>query len=250
MIEGYDEKTDQAITTINGVKNGETEAFAFDKVTFNKIGTYEFSIKEQVPDQDSDGMTWDRHTATVTVTVTDDNGQLEAAVSYKNNAATFTNTYRASMDYSAGGGLEVGKTLNGRGLKEQEFQFRIAASGSSEEEKAAAEAKLHDNDKLFSNDSPKASGVEDVMKKLQNMKFTQADAGKTYTYIVKEDLPQDEDAEKAGIQKDGVTYDQSEYQIDIRVVDHADGTMETVTTVKQLKNSDGETIAAPPGEAL
>lgn len=245
VIEGYDEKTDQAITTINGVKNGETEAFAFDKVTFNKIGTYEFSIKEQVPDQDSDGMTWDRHTATVTVTVTDDNGQLEAAVSYKNNAATFTNTYRASMDYSAGGGLEVGKTLNGRGLKEQEFQFRIAASGSSEEEKAAAEAKLHDNDKLFSNDSPKASGVEDVMKKLQNMKFTQADAGKTYTYIVKEDLPQDEDAEKAGIQKDGVTYDQSEYQIDIRVVDHADGTMETVTTVKQLKNSDGETIAAP-----
>ena len=245
VIEGYDEKTDQAITTINGVKNGETEAFAFDKVTFNKIGTYEFSIKEQVPDQDSDGMTWDRHTATVTVTVTDDNGQLEAAVSYKNNSATFTNTYRASMDYSAGGGLEVGKTLNGRGLKEQEFQFRIAASGSSEEEKAAAEAKLHDNDKLFSNDSPKASGVEDVMKKLQNMKFTQADAGKTYTYIVKEDLPQDEDAEKAGIQKDGVTYDQSEYQIDIRVVDHADGTMETVTTVKQLKNSDGETIAAP-----
>lgn len=245
VIEGYDEKTDQAITTINGVKNGETEAFAFDKVTFNKIGTYEFSIKEQVPDQDSDGMTWDRHTATVTVTVTDDNGQLEAAVSYKNNAATFTNTYRASMDYSAGGGLEVGKTLNGRGLKEQEFQFRIAASGSSEEEKAAAEAKLHDNDKLFSNDSPKASGVEDVMKKLQNMKFTQADAGKTYTYIVKEDLPQDEDAEKAGIQKDGVTYDQSEYQIDIRVVDHADGTMDTVTTVKQLKNSAGEMIADP-----
>lgn len=245
VIEGYDEKTDQAITTINGVKNGETEAFAFDKVTFNKIGTYEFSIKEQVPDQDSDGMTWDRHTATVTVTVTDDNGQLEAAVSYKNNAATFTNTYRASMDYSAGGGLEVGKTLNGRGLKEQEFQFRIAASGSSKEEKAAAEAKLHDNDKLFSNDSPKASGVEDVMKKLQNMKFTQADAGKTYTYIVKEDLPQDEDAEKAGIQKDGVTYDQSEYQIDIRVVDHADGTMDTVTTVKQLKNSAGETIADP-----
>lgn len=245
VIAGYDKSTAQAVTTITEAKNGNPKAFAFGTVTFNKIGTYKFSIKEQVPNQDSDGMTWDRHTATVTVTVTDDNGQLEAAVSYKNNAATFTNTYRASMDYSAGGGLEVGKTLNGRGLKEQEFQFRIAASGSSEEEKAAAEAKLHDNDKLFSNDSPKASGVEDVMKKLQQMTFTQDDAGKTYTYIVKEDLPQDEDAEKAGIQKDGVTYDQSEYQIDIRVVDHADGTMDTVTTVKQLKNSDGETIADP-----
>ena len=245
VIEGYDEKTDQAITTINGVKNGETEAFAFDKVTFNKIGTYEFSIKEQVPDQDSDGMTWDRHTATVTVTVTDDNGQLEAAVSYKNNAATFTNTYRASMDYSAGGGLEVGKTLNGRGLKEQEFQFRIAASGSSEEEKAAAEAKLHDNDKLFSNDSPKASGVEDVMKKLQNMKFTQADAGKTYIYTVQETLPEDSDNEKAGIQKKGVTYDQSQYQVAIQVLDNGNGTMDTVTTVVKLKDENGETISSP-----
>ena len=245
VIARYDEKTAQAVTTITEAKNGNPKAFAFGTVTFNKIGTYKFSIKEQVPKQDSDGMTWDRHTATVTVTVTDDNGQLEAAVSYENNAATFTNTYRASMDYSAGGGLEVGKTLNGRQMEAGDFRFTITAGESTDAEKNAAEAKLQDIDKSFANDNQRASGTADVMKKLQQMTFTQDDAGKTYTYIVKEDLPQDEDAEKAGIQKDGVTYDQSEYQIDIRVVDHADGTMETVTTVKQLKNSDGETIADP-----
>ena len=241
VIAGYDKSTAQATATMNR----ETKAFAFGTVTFNKIGTYKFSIKEQVPNQDSDGMTWDRHTATVTVTVTDDNGQLEAAVSYENNAATFTNTYRASMDYSAGGGLEVGKILNGRDLKEQEFQFKIAAAGNSKEEEVAAEAKLQDNDKAFSNDSPKASGVEDVMKKLQNMKFTQDDAGKTYIYTVQEHLPEDSDNEKAGIQKNGVTYDQSQYQVAIQVLDNGNGTMDTVTTVVKLKDENGETISSP-----
>lgn len=245
VIAGYDEKTAQAVTTITEAKNGNPKAFAFGTVTFNKIGTYKFSIKEQVPNQDSDGMTWDRHTATVTVTVTDDNGQLEAAVSYENNAATFTNTYRASMDYSAGGGLEVGKTLNGRQMEAPEFQFTIAAAGNSKEEKAAAEAKLPDNDKSFSNDSPKASGVEDVMKKLQNMKFTQDDAGKTYIYTVQETLPKDQDNEKSGIQKDGVTYDQSQYQVAIQVLDNGNGTMDTVTTVVKLKDENGETISSP-----
>lgn len=244
VIKGYDNKTAQATATITGATNRETKAFAFGTVTFNKIGTYKFSIKEQVPKQDSDGMTWDRHTATVTVTVTDDNGQLEAAVSYENNAATFTNTYRASMDYSAGGGLEVGKTLNGRQMEAPEFQFTIAAAGNSEEE-AAAEAKLPDNDKAFSNDSPKASGVEDVMKKLQNMKFTQDDAGKTYIYTVQETLPEDQDNEKAGIQKNGVTYDQSQYQVAIQVLDNGNGTMDTVTTVVKLKDENGETISSP-----
>ena len=250
VIARYDEKTAQAVTTITEAKNGNPKAFAFDKVTFNKIGTYKFSIKEQVPKQDSDGMTWDRHKATATVTVTDKNGQLEATVAYSGTTTSegrplFENTYHASMDYSTGGGLEVSKTLNGRQMEADEFHFTITAGGSTVAEKNAAEAKLQDIDKSFANDNQRASGEADVMKKLQKMTFTQDDAGKTYTYIVKEVLPQDEDAEKAGIQKDGVTYDQSQYQIEIRVVDHADGTMETVTTVKQLKNSAGETIADP-----
>lgn len=250
VIAGYDKSTAQAVTTITEAKNGNPKAFAFGTVTFNKIGTYKFSIKEQVPNQDSDGMTWDRHKATATVTVTDNNGQLEATVAYSGTTTSdgrplFENTYHASMDYSTGGGLEVSKTLNGRQMEAGDFRFTITAGGSTDAEKNAAEAKLQDIDKSFANDNQRASGTADVMKKLQQMTFTQDDAGKTYTYIVKEDLPQDEDAEKAGIQKDGVTYDQSEYQIDIRVVDHADGTMDTVTTVKQLKNSDGETIADP-----
>lgn len=249
-IAGYDKASGKATTTLSGAKNGDYKNFNFDNVTFKKAGTYTFTIEEQVPNQDSDGMTWDRHKATATVTVTDKNGQLEATVAYSGTTTSegrplFENTYHASMDYSTGGGLEVSKTLNGRQMEADEFHFTITAGGSTVAEKNAAEAKLQDIDKSFANDNQRASGEADVMKKLQKMTFTQDDAGKTYTYIVKEVLPQDEDAEKAGIQKDGVTYDQSQYQIEIRVVDHADGTMETVTTVKQLKNSDGETIADP-----
>ena len=252
-IAGYDKASGKATTTLSGAKNGDYKNFNFDNVTFKKAGTYTFTIEEQVPNQDSDGMTWDRHKATATVTVTDKNGQLEATVAYSGTTTSegrplFENTYHASMDYSTGGGLEVSKTLNGRQMEADEFHFTITAGGSTVAEKNAAEAKLQDIDKSFANDNQRASGEADVMKKLQKMTFTQDDAGKTYTYIVKEVLPQDEDAEKAGIQKDGVTYDQSQYQIEIRVVDHADGTMETVTTVKQLKNSAGETIANPQGK--
>lgn len=249
-IAGYDKASGKATTTLSGAKNGDYKNFNFDNVTFKKAGTYTFTIEEQVPNKNEDGMTWDRHKATATVTVTDNNGQLEATVEYSGTTTSdgrplFENTYHASMDYSTGGGLEVSKTLNGRQMNANEFHFTITAGESTPAEMAAAEAKLQDIDKSFTNDNQRASGTADVMKKLQKMTFTQDDAGKTYTYIVKEVFLQDEDAEKAGIQKDGVTYDQSEYQIEIRVVDHADGTMETVTTVKQLKNSDGETIADP-----
>ena len=103
VIKGYDNETAQATATITGATNEDKKAFAFDEVTFNKIGTYEFSIKEQVPVQDSEGMTWDRHKATATVTVTDNNGKLKAAVAYSGKTTSdgrplFENTYHASRD--------------------------------------------------------------------------------------------------------------------------------------------------------
>ena len=74
---------------VSGGKNGKAANFSFGDVTFKKEGTYTFDIKETVPDLKAGGMTYDRHTAKVTVTVTDDgNGQLEAAVSYDNGTVS------------------------------------------------------------------------------------------------------------------------------------------------------------------
>ena len=176
--------------------------------------------------------TYDRHTTKATVVVKDNNGQLEATVTYNNGSvstatdkAVFKNIYEASSTYS---GLQVEKVLNGRTMKAGEFHFTITADGSTDAEKEAAEAKLQDHDKSFANDNQRASGEPDSMQKLQGLVFTEADAGKTYTYTV---------AETAG-DLSGVTYDGTEYTVAIEVVDNGDGTMHTVTTIR-WKDADG-----------
>lgn len=207
--------------SVSGGKNGEAKSFNFGDVTFTKEGTYTFDIKETVPDLKAGGMTYDRHTAKVTVTVTDDgNGQLEAAVSYDNGTvsdasdrAVFENKYEASHAYSTSGGLNVEKVLNGRTMKVEEFAFTITASDGA--------PAISDSDKKFTNTKQRASGEAEIMPKLQGLVFTEADAGETYTYTV---------AETAG-DISGVTYDGTEYTVAIKVVDNGDGTMHTVTTI-------------------
>ena len=207
---------------VSGGKNGKAANFSFGDVTFKKEGTYTFDIKETVPDLKAGGMTYDRHTAKVTVTVTDDgNGQLEAAVSYDNGTvsdasdrAVFENKYEASHAYSTSGGLNVEKVLNGRTMKAEEFAFTITAS-----EGAPA---ISDSDRNFTNIERRASGIPETMPKLQGLVFTEADAGKTYTYTV---------AETAG-DLSGVTYDSKQYVVEITPVDNGNGTMHTVTKIK------------------
>ena len=155
VIKGYDNKTAQATATITGATNREKTAFAFDEATFNKIGTYKFSIKEQVPDQDSDGMTWDRHKATAMVTVTDNNGQLEATVAYSDTTTSIGTVVQKAyimfrMDYSTGGGLVTSKGFQiGRQMEADEFHFMITAGERAPAEMAAAEAKLQNSDGIL-----------------------------------------------------------------------------------------------------
>ncbi len=119
--------------SVSGGKNGEAKSFNFGNVTFTKEGTYTFDIKETVPSLQAGGVTYDRHTVTATVVVTDDgNGQLEAAVSYNNGTvsdasdrAVFKNKYEASFAYETTGGLLVEKVLNGRTMQAGEFHFTI-----------------------------------------------------------------------------------------------------------------------------
>ena len=205
--------------SVSGGTNKEPTSFNFGDVAFTKEGTYTFDIKETVPDPKAGGVTYDRHTAKATVVVTDDgNGQLEAAVSYDNGTvsdktdkAVFKNKYEASHAYSTSGGLDVEKVLTGRTMKVGEFAFTITPS----------EGAPAISDSEFTNVERRASGIPETIKKLQGLVFTEADAGKTYIYTV---------AETAG-DLIGVTYDDTEYTVAIKVVDNGDGTMHTVTTI-------------------
>lgn len=216
--------------SVSGGKNGQAKSFNFGNVTFKKEGTYTFNIEESVPDPKAGGMTYDRHTATATVVVTDDgNGHLKAAVSYDNGTvsdasdrAVFENKYEASHAYSTSGGLNVEKVLNGRTMKQGEFGFTIEAQGD-----APAVSK---DDAAFTNPQQRASGEADSMQKLLGLRFDQDDAGKTFTYLVKEDK---------GSAK-GVTYDETRFLVAIKVMDKGDGTLYTITTITpQTKGDDG-----------
>lgn len=213
--------------SVSDLKNGQAKDAPFEKATFTKPGTYKFNIKENAP-ADSEGMRYDRTTHEVTVVVTDENGVLKADVKYAGakDAAAFTNKYEARYDLGTGFKLDVTKTLDGRAQEAGEFGFKIEGVASNTVTATEASKRLDAKEAKFETVAPADSGVPSLMEnKLNKLHFTQADAGKTFSYVLREDIPAND--KKLG----GVTYDETTYRIDIQVVDNANGTMETVTTI-------------------
>ena len=226
--------------SVSDLKNGQAEDAPFGNVTFTKPGTYKFNIKENAP-ADGAGMTYDRTTHEVKVVVTDVDGVLKADVKYTGSvrdAAAFTNTYKAEHTFGTGFKLDVTKTLVGRAQVAGEFGFKIEGVDSGAVMADEASKRLDASEANFKTVAPADSGVPSLMEnKLNKLNFTQADAGKTFSYVLCEDIPADD--KKLG----GVTYDKTTYRIDIKVVDNADGTMGTVTTVaKNVPGAASETV--------
>ena len=232
IVFGADNASASMTANVPQADKGVAASFDFGEITFTKPGTYTFNMKEVIPDQEAGGMTYDAHTEVVTVTVTDNNGVLTAATTYDEDGAAFVNTYKASHNYEDDGGALVTKTLTGRNMQTGEFNFTIEGTGANKE---GADKKLSDDDKTFTHYAEKA-GIASEMRKLQNVSFTEEDAGQTFTYLIKEVMPADD--EKAG----GVTYDQSEFTLAIAVTDNCDGTMSTETTVTRIKAADGTEV--------
>ena len=223
--------------------------FDFGEMSFSKVGKYTFTVNEVADENGTEttngsGMTYDSNICTVTVDVADNHdGTLKADVTYSNSAhssvadkAQFNNTYEASMNYGAegAGGIVVTKTLNDRSEANNTFLFTI--TGETEEDTA----KLHEEDLEFSH-GILTSGAPDEMKKLQQLTFDETDAGKTYTFFVDE-LEDRLAGNKPPTDLEGVDFDQSQYRVDIQVLDNGNGTMHTVTTVKKTMDRDGSAV--------
>ena len=213
--------------------------FNFSNLTFSQVGTYTFTVNEVAADgaetADGSGLTYDKNICTVTVNVTDNKqGALVADVAYANKGhdetdqAVFTNTYKASMNYGAKGGINVTKQMLDRPMAEGDYTFTIDGEGE-------AASLVSDADASFTNTAAAVDGIV-TMDKLQNLTFDQDDAGKTFTFIVDEDDP----AEGQAIA--GVAYDKSQYKVEITVVDNGNGTMHTVTTVTKTMDAAGEPV--------
>lgn len=200
-------------------------AIKFGKIHYTAAGTYKYEIRENAGS--AAGMTYDAHVATAEVTVTDNGKGVLIANVTKKESGRFTNTYRTELDYAAAGGLKLSKTLSGRPMTEGQFTFTVTPA----DEASAIALGLHEGANVYKSPATAEAtvGLIDILAG-HEVKFTQADAGKTFTYTV---------AEKNDGQP-GYTYDDAERTVTIAIADDGAGTLTATTTV--IGNPDKGTL--------
>jgi len=202
-------------------------AIKFGKIHYAAAGTYKYEIRENAGS--TVGMTYDAHVATAEVTVTEDgDGNLTANVTKKENGR-FTNTYRTELNYTAAGGLWLSKYLDGRPMTEGQFTFTVTPADDAS---ARALGLLPGANSFKSPEAAEATvGLIDILAG-HEVKFTQADAGKTFKYTV---------AEKNDDQP-GYTYDDAVRTVTIAIADDTAGTLTATTTVSGGPEGTHETV--------
>ena len=219
---------DPATVTVNkhDAKDG-IAAVKFGKIRYTAAGTYTYEIRENAGN--AAGMAYDGHVATAEVTVTEDGeGKLTANVTKKENGR-FTNTYRTELNYTAAGGLWLSKYLDGRPMTEGQFTFTVTPADDAS---ARALGLLPGANSFKSPEAAEATvGLIDILAG-HEVKFTQADAGKTFKYTV---------AEKNDGQP-GYTYDDAVRTVTIAIADDTAGTLTATTTVSGGPEGTHETV--------
>ena len=208
--------------TLTLIQKGEKETVNFNALTFTKAGTYKFTVKETNADAPT-GWTYDGHTYEITINVTDKDSVLTATPEVNTNPMTnsriFTNSFAATTTYGKEGGLNVTKTLNGRTLAADMFEFTITGVATDTVTAEEANEKFAKTDRNFKNTAPGEDGVA-VMSKLGAVQFDETDIGKTYQYAVQEIAGTDTK----------YTYDNVSATVAIQVLEN-NGELYTVTTV-------------------
>lgn len=196
-----------SVTAAAGTKPGDRVAFDFGAIRytlddikdaeFAEVGgkrvrakTFTYTVREVRPDDGSAiaGVAYDDHVATMTVTVTDDgSGNLTASTPAIAQASggDFVNTYTTELDYSARVGVRLSKTLSGHAMEAGQFAFTVTADAETaaklglKTEKDAYAVAAADDGKADLVDLIGGAADSDV-------KFTDADAGKTYSFTATE----------------------------------------------------------------
>lgn len=211
--------------TKEGLKDGEHEKIDFSKLTFNKPGTYKFAINEMSPNGGLGEWTYDAHTYTLTITVTDEGGKLVAREDGTTGSEgfIFTNRYRTSTSYELQGGLEIVKTLNGHDLHAGMFGFTVTGEDPASTDKLNKLLRADKGKLTVTNDEPQTDGTSHTGI-LGGLTFATEDAGKTFTYKI---------VENKGNQG-GYTYDSTYWTVEIAVKNRDNGSLYTETTVKHF----------------
>lgn len=207
MPEGSADGSKTVSVTAAGTKAGDRVAFDFGPIRytlddikdagFAEVGgkrvrakTFTYTVREVRPDDGSAiaGVAYDGHVATMTATVTDDgSGNLTATTPAiaEVSGGDFVNTYTTELDYSARAGVRLSKTLSGRAMEAGQFAFTVTADA----ETAAKLGLKTDKDAyaVAAADDGAADLVDLIGGTAEgDVKFTDADAGKTYSFTVAE----------------------------------------------------------------
>ena len=196
-----------SVTAAAGTKAGDRVAFDFGSIRytlndikdagFAEVGgkrvrakTFTYTVREVRPDDGSAiaGVAYDDHVATMTVTVTDDgSGNLTATTPAIAQASggDFVNTYTTKLDYSARAGVRLSKTLSGRSMEAGQFAFTVTADAET-----AAKLGLKTEKDVYAV-AAADDGAADLVDLIggaagSDVKFTDADADKTYSFTVTE----------------------------------------------------------------
>ena len=196
-----------SVTAAAGTKAGNRVAFNFGSIRytlndikdagFAEVGgkrvrakTFTYTVREVRPDDGSAiaGVAYDDHVATMTVTVTDDgSGNLTATTPAIAQASggDFVNTYTTKLDYSARAGVRLSKTLSGRSMEAGQFAFTVTADAET-----AAKLGLKTEKDVYAV-AAADDGAADLVDLIggaagSDVKFTDADADKTYSFTVTE----------------------------------------------------------------
>ncbi len=207
MPEGSADGSKTVSVTAAGTKAGDRVAFDFGSIRytlsdikdagFAEVGgkrvrakTFAYTVREVRPADGSAiaGVAYDGHAATMTVTVTDDgSGNLTATTPAIAQASggDFVNTYTTGLDYSARAGVRLSKTLTGRAMEAGQFAFTVTA-----DDETAAKLGLKTGKDVYTvvaADDGQADFIDLIGGAAKgDVKFTDADAGKTYSFTVAE----------------------------------------------------------------
>lgn len=183
-----------------------SNTFSFAPLPYDQTGTYYYVATEDASSQ-LGGIVYDDTKYQITVTVTDENGVLGAVTKVTDEfeqevELSFQNNYVPASAYVT---LKGEKILNGAEMKEEMFEFNVYRTNEQFVVEGEVLQKVENNaDGIFTFDT-----------------FTYDSPG-VYHYVVKEDTS------KA---LEGMEYDDTIYQITVKVTDDGNGTLLADTVI-------------------
>jgi len=183
------------------VKKVSNDAFGivdFGELTFDKVGTYHYTVSEVIPDNPDPNITYDGTVYNVVIEVTDNNGELEANVdvlNIPNEDMVFTNTYippEVSVEIKGDKTLWDKRTQQEMDVENNQFTFKLAESDAAGKQGGVQyEAKNNANGEFL----------------FDELKFNTTGS---FYYVLYEDIPPVE-------LQHGITYDLTRYLVSVTV---------------------------------